>query len=151
MAKAFDTSIIRDIAEILNATNLSEIEVEHENLKIRVAREIYANPVQNYSVAPTPIVQAAPVNSPTPVVSDMRKHAGAVTSPMVGTAFRRPSPDAKAFIEVGSVVKEGDKLLLIEAMKTFNEITAPRSGTVTQIFVEDKQPVEFGEALVVIE
>ena len=78
-------------------------------------------------------------------------HAGSVASPMVGTAYRRPSPDAKAFVEIGSTVKQGDKILLIEAMKTFNEIVAPRSGTVTAIFVEDGQPVEYGEALLVIE
>jgi acetyl-CoA carboxylase biotin carboxyl carrier protein len=149
MAKAFDTAIIRDLAEILNATNLSEIEVEHENLKIRVAREIYAAPVQNYVASHAPVVHTPAVHAP--IVEDVRKHAGVVPSPMVGTAFRRPSPDAKAFVEVGTVVKEGDKVLLIEAMKTFNEILAPKSGTVTQIFVEDKQPVEFGEALMVIE
>jgi acetyl-CoA carboxylase biotin carboxyl carrier protein len=152
MSKAFDTAVIRELAEILNATNLSEIEVEHENLKIRVVREIYAAPVTHYAPAAPAAFQAvaAPVAA-APVVSDMRKHPGAVTSPMVGTAFRRPSPDAKAFVEVGSVVKEGDKVLLIEAMKTFNEIVAHKSGTVTQIFVEDKQPVEYGEALMVIE
>jgi acetyl-CoA carboxylase biotin carboxyl carrier protein len=150
MSKAFDTAVIRELAEILNATNLSEIEVEHENLKIRVVREIYAAPVTHYAPAAAPVAQAA-VAVAAPVLSDMRKHPGAVTSPMVGTAFRRPSPDAKAFVEVGSVVKEGDKVLLIEAMKTFNEIVAHKSGTVTQIFVEDKQPVEFGEALMVIE
>ncbi|MFD0933931.1 acetyl-CoA carboxylase biotin carboxyl carrier protein, partial [Methylobacterium trifolii] len=80
-----------------------------------------------------------------------RAHPGAVPSPMVGTAYLRPSPDAKAFVEVGATVAAGEKLLLIEAMKTFNEIVAPRAGTVTAIFVEDGQPVEFGEALLAIE
>ena len=78
-------------------------------------------------------------------------HPGSVPSPMVGTAYRRPSPDAKAFVEIGSVVKAGDRILLVEAMKTFNDIVAPRAGTITAIFVEDGQPVEYGEPLVVIE
>ncbi|MCA2000220.1 MAG: acetyl-CoA carboxylase biotin carboxyl carrier protein, partial [Hyphomicrobiales bacterium] len=87
----------------------------------------------------------------TPAAADLGAHPGAVRSPMVGTAYRRPSPGANAFIEIGTQVKAGDKLLLVEAMKTFNEIVAPKAGTVTHILVEDGQPVEYGEPLVVIE
>ena len=98
-------------------------------------------------IAPPPVAAAAPA----PVAAPAADHSGAVKSPMVGTAYFRPSPDAKPFIEVGSKVKEGQKLLLIEAMKTFNEIVAPRGGTVTAILVEDGEPVEYGQSMLVIE
>jgi acetyl-CoA carboxylase biotin carboxyl carrier protein len=151
-----DAALIRELAQVLNDTNLTEIEVEQDSLRIRVAREIFTAPAQQhvaYAPAPAPVQPqaAAPVAAVAATVTDYRKHAGAVTSPMVGTAFRRPSPDAKPFVEVGSVVKEGEKVLLIEAMKTFNEINAHKSGTVTHVFVDDGKPVEFGEALLVIE
>jgi acetyl-CoA carboxylase biotin carboxyl carrier protein len=96
---------------------------------------------------PPPVIAPAPISSKTAAA----QHPGVVKSPMVGTAYRRPSPEAKAFVDVGSVVKEGEKILLVEAMKTFNEIVAPRAGTVTAVLVEDGQPVEYGEPLVVIE
>lgn len=105
-----------------------------------------------FAPAPVAAAPAAPAASPlAPAAKPGANHPGAVASPMVGTAYRRPSPDTKPFIEVGSRVEAGDKLLLIEAMKTFNDIVAPRGGTVTAILVDDGQPVEFGEALVVIE
>ncbi|MCK2056260.1 acetyl-CoA carboxylase biotin carboxyl carrier protein [Methylobacterium sp. 37f] len=154
----FDPELVRELAKLINETDLSEIEVEKGDLRIRVARRIEAVQVQVAAPAPAPAMAAvsAPVPAPGPGGGvDRGKagagHPGAVPSPMVGTAYRRPSPEAKLFVDVGSKVEAGEKLLLIEAMKTFNEIVAPRSGTVTAVFVEDGQPVEFGEPLLVIE
>jgi acetyl-CoA carboxylase biotin carboxyl carrier protein len=146
----FDTEIVRELARLLAETDLTEIEVEKADLRIRVARQIQqtvtvAAPVASaVASSALPSVVAAPQAKP----SD---NPNAVKSPMVGTAYRRATPDGKPLVEVGAVVKEGDKLMLIEAMKTFNDIVAPRSGTVTHIFIDDKQPVEYGEALLVIE
>jgi acetyl-CoA carboxylase biotin carboxyl carrier protein len=150
---AIDPELVREIANLISETDLTEIEVEKGDLKIRVARQITVAPmVQHVAAAPVAAapapVAAAPAAAAAP---DLGAHPGAVRSPMVGTAYRRPSPGADAFIEVGSTVKAGDKILLVEAMKTFNEIVAPKSGTVTHILVEDAQPVEYGEPLVVIE
>ncbi|KQP91950.1 acetyl-CoA carboxylase biotin carboxyl carrier protein [Methylobacterium sp. Leaf117] len=154
----FDPELVRELAKLINETDLSEIEVEKGDLRIRVARRIEAVQVQVAAPAPAPAMAAvsAPLATPGPGGGvDRGKagagHPGAVPSPMVGTAYRRPSPEAKLFVDVGSKVEAGEKLLLIEAMKTFNEIVAPRSGTVTAVFVEDGQPVEFGEPLLVIE
>jgi acetyl-CoA carboxylase biotin carboxyl carrier protein len=150
---AIDPALVRELATLLAETELTEIEVEKGDLRIRVARQLTAAP----QMAPAPVGFAAPVSvvAPPPVVSagrdELLAHPGTVTSPMVGTAYRRPSPDAKAFVEIGSVVKAGDKILLVEAMKTFNDIVAPRAGTVTAVLVEDGQPVEYGEPLMVIE
>jgi acetyl-CoA carboxylase biotin carboxyl carrier protein len=157
MAKAspFDPELVRELATLLADTDLTEIEVEKGDLRIRVARTITAAVTVPMS-APAAHVPAV-IPAPPPVAAASAEGAGAgpppgtVTSPMVGTAYRRPSPEAKPFIEVGSRVEVGDKLLLIEAMKTFNDIVAPRAGTVTAIFVEDGQPVEYGEPLLVIE
>lgn len=151
-----DPDLVRDLAQLINETDLTEIEVQKGDLRIRVARTItaaYQIPAPQPVAAPQAPVPAAAVAAPQLVSSKAAAagHPGAVKSPMVGTAYRRPSPDAKAFIDVGSVVKEGEKILLVEAMKTFNEIVAPRAGTVTAIMVEDGQPVEYGEPLVVIE
>jgi acetyl-CoA carboxylase biotin carboxyl carrier protein len=161
MAKAspFDPELVRELATLLAETDLSEIEVEKGDLRIRVARSITAS-----IAVPTQATAAAGAQShgmpvlPTPVAppelaatATAAAHPGMIPSPMVGTAFRKPSPDAAPFVEIGSKVEPGDKLLLIEAMKTFNEIAAPRGGTVTAIFVEDGQPVEYGEPLLVIE
>ena len=148
----FDTDIVRDLAKLLAETDLSEIEVEKGDLRIYVARTI----TQQVAVAaPAPLAMAAPVAaaavSPLAPAAVPEAHPGTVKSPMVGTAYRRPSPDSKPFVEIGAAVKAGDKVLLIEAMKTFNEIVAPRAGTITQLMVDDGQPVEFGEALFVIE
>ena len=146
---AVDQQLIRDLAGILNDTNLTEIEVELGDLKVRVSRG--GNPVQAYTApAYTPAPALAPQAAPAAVPSaDPSRNA--VLSPMVGTAYAAPSPDAKPFIEVGQQVKEGQTLLIIEAMKTMNQIPSPRSGTVTAVLFEDAQPVEFGEPLVVIE
>ncbi len=154
---SIDTKLVRRLAQMLTETDLTEIEVEKGGLRIRVARTLTVThvaasaPAVASVIAPPPVAAAAPVAAAVSSSSDAAGHPGAVASPMVGTAYRRASPDAKAFIEVGSQVKQGDKVLLVEAMKTFNEIVAPRSGTVTAIFVEDGQPVEYGETLLVIE
>lgn len=159
MAKdlTIDPDLVRQIALLISETDLTEIEVEKGDLRIRVARQVTMAPVVQTIAAPAAPVAAAPVAA-APVApaaadkpADLGAHPGAVRSPMVGTAYRRPSPGATAFIELGSQVKQGEKLLLVEAMKTFNEIVAPRAGTVTHILVEDGQPVEYGEPLVVIE
>ncbi|TXM63690.1 acetyl-CoA carboxylase biotin carboxyl carrier protein [Methylobacterium sp. WL120] len=150
-----DADLVRELANLVTETGLSEIEVEKGDLRIRVVRRI--EPVNVQVAAPAAMaLPAAPQPipaSPGPGAAPERgkTHPGAVPSPMVGTAYLRPSPEAKAFVEVGSRVEVGDKLLLIEAMKTFNEIVAPRAGTVAAVFVEDGQPVEYGEALLVIE
>ena len=144
-----DQQLIRDLAGILNDTNLTEIEVELGDLKVRVSRQapaVHAIAAPQPSYAPAAAQTAA---AAAPAVVDVSKNA--VTSPMVGTAYLAPSPDAKAFIEVGQKVKEGQTLLIIEAMKTMNQIPSPRAGTVTAILFEDGQPVEYGMPLVVIE
>ncbi|WP_254025172.1 acetyl-CoA carboxylase biotin carboxyl carrier protein [Mesorhizobium ventifaucium] len=144
-----DQQLIRDLAGILNDTNLTEIEVELGDLKVRVSRQA---PAVHAVAAPQPAYAppaAQPAGAAAPAAADVSKNA--VTSPMVGTAYLAPSPDAKAFIEVGQQVKEGQTLLIIEAMKTMNQIPSPRAGTVTAILFEDAQPVEYGMPLVVIE
>lgn len=146
-----DQQLIRDLATILDETNLTEIEVEQEDLRIRVSRTpaaIQSYAAAPYAAAPAPAVAAAPVAA-APAVADVSKNA--IPSPMVGTAYLSPSPDAKPFIEVGQKVKEGQTLLIIEAMKTMNQIPSPRAGTVVAILCEDAQPVEYGEPLVVVE
>ena len=152
---SIDPDLVRELAVLVTETGLSEIEVEKGDLRIRVARRLEPVSVQVASPAPVAAVSAPAPAAPAPAAGPApergRTHPGAVPSPMVGTAYRRPSPDAKPFIEIGTRVEVGDKLLLIEAMKTFNEIVAPRAGTVSAIFVEDGQPVEFGEALLTIE
>ena len=149
-----EQDLIRELAKLLDETGLGEIEVEREGVRVRVARQVthvvaaggasHVPPIP--SVAPAPAVTAAPLS-----VTDPAKHPGVVASPMVGTAYRSPEPTAKPFIDIGSVVKAGDPLLIIEAMKTMNQIPAPRAGTVTQILFEDAQPVEYGEPLIVVE
>ena len=149
-----DQQLIRDLASILDETNLTEIEVEQEDLRIRVSRTPAA--VQAYSApaaapAPAPAAQAASSATATQPAASADNSKNAVPSPMVGTAYLAAAPGAKPFIEVGQQIKEGQTLLIIEAMKTMNQIPSPRSGTVTAILFEDAQPVEYGEPLVVIE
>ncbi|WP_199092519.1 acetyl-CoA carboxylase biotin carboxyl carrier protein [Bosea sp. ASV33] len=146
-----DPELVRELAELLNQTDLTEIEVEKGDLRVRVARNI-STTVQ-VPAAPQMMAMPAPVAAASAPVDakPTAAHPGAVPSPMVGTAYRRPSPDAKPFVEIGSVVKQGERILLVEAMKTFNDIVAPRAGKVTAIMVEDGQPVEYGEPLLVIE
>jgi len=151
-----DTKLVRELAKILNDTGLTEIEMEKGSLKIRVAKG-GSQIVQSVASAPAPATAPAPAISQ-PVAApaaktekaDVTAHPGAVKSPMVGTVYTRPSPDADAFVKVGDKVKEGDTIVLIEAMKTFNPITATKSGKIEEILVEDAQPVEFGEALFII-
>jgi acetyl-CoA carboxylase biotin carboxyl carrier protein len=146
-----DSALVRELALLLDETSLTEIEIERAGLRLRVAR--------NISVAATMPLPMAAAAAALPVASaaasaagpDLSKHPGAVSSPMVGTAYWAPEPGAKPFIEVGSKVAVGQTLLIIEAMKTMNQIPSPRAGTVTQILVEDGQPVEYGEPLVIIE
>jgi acetyl-CoA carboxylase biotin carboxyl carrier protein len=144
-----DHELIRELARLLDETGLTEIEFERDGHRVRVARHVQT------VFAPTPPrpaaaeAQAAFEAGSVPV--DPAKHPGAVSSPMVGTAYVGPAPGARPFVEVGSVVRAGDTLLIIEAMKTMNQIPSPRSGTVIQILIEDGQPVEFGEPLMIIE
>jgi acetyl-CoA carboxylase biotin carboxyl carrier protein len=156
----FDTKLVKDLARILRDTDLSEIEVENEGVRVRVARQ--ANIAPQMVQAHVPMAQAPMAMAPaaansasaapaTAPAADPAKHPGAVPSPMVGTVYTQPEPGASAFIKVGDTVKEGQQLFIIEAMKTMNPVPSPRSGTVTAILVHDAQPVEYGEALCVIE
>ncbi|MGF9692567.1 acetyl-CoA carboxylase biotin carboxyl carrier protein [Rhizobium sp. 0TCS1.26] len=146
-----DKGLIRDLANILNDTDLTEIEVEQDDVRIRVSRTITAP--QYVQAAPQAMTYAAPAAAApaAPAVEAKKDRSNALAAPMVGTAYLSPAPGARPFIEVGATVKEGQTLLIIEAMKTMNQIPAPRSGKVTEIIVEDGQPVEYGEPLVVIE
>src|SRR6476660_1477799 len=145
--KSDDSALIRELALLLAETNLTEIEIERAGLRVRVARNVTIAASVPASVQPAPIAAVAAA----PAAADLAKHPGAVPSPMVGTAYWAPEPGAKPFIEVGSKVSAGQTLLIIEAMKTMNQIPSPRAGTVMQILVEDGQPVEFDEPLVIIE
>ncbi len=148
---ADERELIRELAMLLDETNLTEIEIERAGLRLRVARNISITAAAPVSYQPAP---AAPATAPVAAAAtpaDLAKHPGAVPSPMVGTAYLASEPGAKPFIDVGSKVKVGDTLIIIEAMKTMNQIPSTRAGTVTQILVEDGQPVEFGEPLVIIE
>lgn len=141
-APAVDHDVIRELAKLLDETGLTEIEFERGGTSIRVARHA-ARPRGAEAPLATPIAAVAPV--------EPAQHPGVVASPMVGTAYLAAGPGAKPFIEIGSKVKAGDTLLIIEAMKTMNQLPAPRSGTVVQILVEDGQPVEYGQPLLIVE
>ena len=145
-----DSALIRELALLLDETSLSEIEIERAGLRVRVARNINIATSVPVSVQPALAPASAPV-APVAAAMDLSKHPGVVPSPMVGTVYWAPEPGAKPFIEVGTKVSQGQTLLIIEAMKTMNQIPSPRAGTVTEILVEDGQPVEFGEPLVIIE
>jgi acetyl-CoA carboxylase biotin carboxyl carrier protein len=150
--KFVDPDVVRELSQLLVTSDLTEIEVERGGTRIRVVRQVgtVAIPVQHVGGAGGAQPQTAPISAAA-APAKPADHPGAVTSPMVGTVYLRPSPEAATFVDIGSKVAAGDKLLLIEAMKTFNDIVAPRGGTVTAILVEDGQPVEFGEPLLVIE
>jgi acetyl-CoA carboxylase biotin carboxyl carrier protein len=145
-----DSALIRELALLLDETSLTEIEIERAGLRVRVARNVS---VAASIPASIQVAASAPAPSnPSPAASnDFSNHPGAVPSPMVGTAYWASEPGAKPFIEVGARVSVGQTLLIIEAMKTMNQIPSPRAGIVVQILVEDGQPVEFGEPLVIIE
>lgn len=160
-----DQDLIRELARLVKETELSEIEVEQEGLRIRVAREIVAAPIASVPAMNVPVAASAPVvaapaaqapAAPAQAAaqaasSEAEQKPGTVTSPMVGTAYRAPEPGAQPFIEVGASVEVGQTVLIVEAMKTMNPIPAPKAGTVTAILVDDAQPVEYGEPLLVIE
>lgn len=146
-----DQDLIKDLANLLTETDLSEIEVEQDDFRVRLSRVSSTQPVQVH--APAPAVQlAAPAVAPSEAsASPAPKAMGNVPSPMVGTAYHSPAPGADPFIKVGDTVNEGDTVMIVEAMKTMNQIAAPTSGKVSAILVEDGQPVEFGEQLLMIE
>ena len=149
-----DTALVKALADILDDAGLAELEYETEAVTVRLSR-ISGNLAPAAPVAPViaptaPASEAAPAATAAATSADAAAHPGAVTSPMVGTAYTAPEPGADAFIEVGTVVKKGQTLLIVEAMKVMNPITAPKDGTISQIFVQNAQPVEFGEALVII-
>jgi acetyl-CoA carboxylase biotin carboxyl carrier protein len=146
---AIDYELIRSLAQLLEETGLTEIEIEHDGDRVRVARQAHAVAVPSHVPASAPLEAAARAVETAAI--DPAKHPGAVTSPMVGTAYLAPEPGARPFVEVGSRVQVGDTLLIVEAMKTMNQIPTPRAGTVIQVLVEDGQPVEFGEPLMIIE
>jgi len=146
---AVDHDEIRELARLLDETGLTEIEYQRDGVLIRVARQATAprpRPTELPAAAP-----GAPTPGPAAVSFDPTQHPGLVASPMVGTAYLGPAPGARPFVEVGSQVKAGETLIIIEAMKTMNQIPAPRSGTVIQILVEDGKPVEYGEPLMIVE
>jgi acetyl-CoA carboxylase biotin carboxyl carrier protein len=150
-----DTALVKALADILDDAGLAELEYETEAVTVRLSR-ISGNLAPAAPVAPViapaaPASEAAPAATAAATSANAAAHPGAVTSPMVGTAYTAPEPGADAFIEVGTVVKKGQTLLIVEAMKVMNPITAPKDGTISQIFVQNAQPVEFGEALVIIE
>jgi acetyl-CoA carboxylase biotin carboxyl carrier protein len=148
---SIDQDLIRDLANILNETDLTEIEIEQDDLRVRVSRAgtpqtIHAPIAQQQAPAPQPAA-AAPAAEAAPAASS----ANAVTAPMVGTVYLSPAPGAKPFVEIGQTVKEGQTILIIEAMKTMNQIPSPRSGKVVDVLVGDGHPVEFAEPMIVIE
>jgi len=148
-----DQGLIRDLASLLSDSDLSEIEVEQGDLRIRVARSTTV--ATHVAVAPpAPVAEAARiVGEPAAKAdaTDPANHPGALRSPMVGTAYLAPEPGAAAYVQIGSSVRQGDPVVIVEAMKTMNQIPAEKSGTVTAILVEDGQPVEYGEPLIIIE
>jgi acetyl-CoA carboxylase biotin carboxyl carrier protein len=147
---AIDHDAIRDLAKLLDETGLTEIEFERDGVLIRVARHA-SPPVARTRAAEVPVGVPAAIATQAAAPIDPAKHPGVVSSPMVGTAYLGPAPAARPFVEIGTPVKAGDTLLIIEAMKTMNQIPAPRAGTVTQILVDDGQPVEYGEPLMIVE
>ena len=148
-----DTALVKALADILDDAGLAELEYETADLSVRLSRVSGAAPVAPVAAVPAAAAPAPAAAAPVPAAesADAASHPGAVTSPMVGTVYVAPEPDAPSFVSVGDAVKKGQTILIVEAMKVMNPITAPADGTVTQILVQNGQPVEFGEALVVIE
>lgn len=150
---SIDQDLIRDLANILNETDLTEIEIEQDDLRVRVSRAGTPQTI-HAPIAQAPAAQAAapaPIAAAPAEAAPVAPSANAVTAPMVGTVYLAPAPDAKPFVEVGQTVKEGQTILIIEAMKTMNQIPSPRSGKVTSVLVGDGHPVEFAEPMIVIE
>jgi acetyl-CoA carboxylase biotin carboxyl carrier protein len=144
-----DQDLIRELAELLTETGLTEIEVERDDTRVRVARNVGGTVVAPQMTAPVSVAATPGATAAAPVTD--ATHPGAVHSPMVGTAFRAPEPGGRPYVDIGDQVNQGDTLLIVEAMKTMNQIPAPRSGKVTKILFEDGQPVEFGEPLLIVE
>jgi len=149
-APGLNVSIVAALAEIAARHDLSEVEVDHNGLRIRVARERQAAPLV-HAIVPQAVAAVAPVPTASAPPPSPAGHPGAVKSPMVGTAYLRPSPESRPFVELGATVKAGEKLMLVEAMKTYNEIVAPRPGKIIDILVQDGSPVEYDQPLMVIE
>jgi acetyl-CoA carboxylase biotin carboxyl carrier protein len=149
IARSPELALIDNLAEILNSTGLTEIELEQKGVRVRVSKSMTAH----YQAAPAPMAAPAPpaAAAPVAVAAPTGDQAGAVKSPMVGTVYMAASPETPPFVTVGATVKQGQTLLIIEAMKTMNQIPAPKSGKVTQIMVGNGSPVEFGEVMLVIE
>ena len=160
MAREDDVAFIRALAELLNENDLTEVQVKREygeddSLNVRVSRKTQAAPMAVPVAAPAPVAAAAPApaaptEAPAPA-ADPAQHPDAITSPMVGTAYLQPEPGSPAFVKVGDMVEEGQTLLIIEAMKTMNQIPAPKGGKVARILIEDGSPVEFGAPLMILE
>ena len=152
---AIDADLVRTLAQLIAESDLAEMEIEKGDLRIKLVRHTAAAAVPAVANHPASVmVSTAPVQAvfaAEPTAETAADHPGVVKSPMVGTVYRRANPDSKAFVDLGATVKAGDKIFLVEAMKTFNEIVAPRAGTVSAILVEDGQPVEYGQPLLVIE
>ena len=140
-----DAAAIRELAELLKETGLTEIEIEHKGARLRVSKQTGGAVMTAAAPAPAPAA-AAPAAPAKPA----GPHPGAVPSPMVGTVYLSPEPGAKAFVSVGQTVKEGDTLFIVEAMKTMNPIISPRGGIVSEVCVNDAQPVEFGQTLCIL-
>ncbi len=142
-----DAALVRELAELLKETDLSEIEVADGERRVRVVRQM----MMTAQMPAAPVAAVAAVAAPVAPVADMAKHPGVVPSPMVGTAYTSAEPGKPPFVSVGTAVAEGDTLLIVEAMKVMNPILAPRGGTITKIFIDNAQPIEFGEPLMIIE
>jgi len=151
-AMSVDPALVRQLAELLDETKLSEIEVQDGERRIRVARKISAAPVAVAAPAPAPVA-AAPAAAPAAPAApaDAASHPGTIKSPMVGTAYLSATPGSRAFVSVGDKVAAGDTLLIVEAMKVMNPIVSPRAGTVVSVLVDNAQPVEFDQPLIVVE
>ena len=153
-AASNEASFVRELADILDQAGLAELEYETEAVAIRLSRVTAAAPVAAAPVAAAPVAAAAPAAIAEPVAeipANPADHPGAVKSPMVGTVYTAPEPDAPAFVTEGATITAGQILFIVEAMKVMNPITAPKAGTVVKIFVQNAQPIEFGEALVIVE
>jgi len=152
-AETMDARLVRELADILTETGLSEIEVEHAGLKIRVAKTLTAAPVQVAAPVYAQASHAAAPQAPAAAAAEApaRAKGDTVNSPMVGTVYLQPQPDAPPFVKVGDTVTAGQTLFIVEAMKTMNPIPAPKGGRIVEILVSDAQPVEFGEPLAIIE
>ena len=153
-ATSNEASFVKELADILDQAGLIELEYETEAVAIRLSRVTAAAPVAAAPAAAAPVAAAAPAAIAEPVAeipANPADHPGAVKSPMVGTVYTAPEPDAPAFITEGATVTAGQTLFIVEAMKVMNPITAPKAGTVVKIFVQNAQPIEFGEALVIVE